>query len=215
MNGHQKRIAFIVIFAIAMAYFEAAVVVYLRELHYPLGFSFPLRAPLQELIVIELFREIATILMLITVGAVAGRKFWEKFGYFIILFGVWDIFYYIWLKVTIGWPGSFLEWDVLFLIPVPWIGPVIAPIAISVLMIIIGLSITGLFSRGYSFRPALFTWLLTVFATALVLFSFMYDVDATLRFQMPRPYLYWLLLSGLTLYVLAYIHSYRKVIREK
>jgi hypothetical protein len=207
---YGKKLILVAVFAVAMAYFEAAVVVYLRELFHPEGFAFPLKAVPGRQIIVELLREIATMIMLITVAAMSGRKFWERFGYFLILFGIWDIFYYIWLRVAVGWPSSFLEWDILFLIPLPWIAPVIAPVAVAVLMLIIGLSITRLYYKGFSFEPTLRSWILAAAATAMILFSFMYDLDATLHFQMPRPYLYWLLISGLALYVVAYLHSYEK-----
>ena len=205
-----KKYLFAAIFAVAMAYFEAAVVVYLREIYYPGGFSLPLVMIPQKMIIIELFREASTMIMLIAVTWFMGRKFWERFGWFIILFGIWDIFYYVWLKLTIGWPESLLDWDVLFLIPVPWIGPVISPVAVSAVMIIIGYSITKLYFKGRHFKPTLFSWILASVATCMVLFSFMHDLDATLRLQPPRPYLYWLLISGLTLYAWAYLHPFCK-----
>ena len=211
---YARKLTYIVIFAVAMAYFEAAVVVYLRELYHPEGFMFPLKAVPTGEIIVELFRELATMIMLVMVAVMSGRKSWERFGYFLILFGIWDIFYYVWLKATIGWPSSFLDWDILFLIPLPWIGPVIAPVAVSTLMIIVGLSMTRLFQKGFSFGPTIRTWILAILATAMILFSFMYDLDATLRFQMPRPYLYWLLISGLALYIVAYLHSYERTTRR-
>lgn len=191
-----------------MAYFEAAVVIYLRQLYYPGGFSLPLRVIPDRFIMIEIFRELSTIIMLLMVAALCGKKFWERFGYFIVLFGIWDIFYYVWLKATIDWPASLLDWDVLFLVPLPWIGPVIAPVAVSIVMIVIGYSITRLFNKGRKFRPTLFSWILAVAATLMIIFSFIYDFGATLHYDLPRPYLYWLLISGLTLYVWAYLHSY-------
>ena len=106
---YATRLFLILLFGVAVAYFEAAVVVYLRELFYPDGFSFPLTVIPLSLYAIELFRELATIVILITVAALAGKRFWERFGFFIILFGVWDIFYYIWLKTTINWPSSLLD----------------------------------------------------------------------------------------------------------
>ena len=113
--SYRMRLIYVMLFAVAMGYFEAAIVVYLRELYYPEGFSFPLTVPPVRLIIIELFREAATIIMLISVAALAARKFWERFGYFIILFGIWDIFYYISLKVTLNWPSTLFDWDILFL----------------------------------------------------------------------------------------------------
>ncbi len=191
-----------------MAYFEAAVVIYLRQLYYPGGFAFPLIDITQKFIKLEILRELSTIIMLLMVAALCGKKFWERFGYFIILFGIWDIFYYVWLKATIDWPASLLDWDVLFLVPLPWIGPVIAPVAISIVMILIGYSITRLFNKGRKFRPTLFSWILAVAATIMIIFSFIYDFGATLHYDLPRPYFYWLLISGMTLYIWAYLHSY-------
>jgi hypothetical protein len=207
---HRTRIILIMLFGVAMAYVEAMVVVYLRELFYPEGFSFPLKLVPLNLITMELFRELASVVMVVAVAAIAGKKFWERFGYFIVLFGIWDIFYYIWLKVTIDWPFSLLDWDILFLIPIPWIGPVIAPVLVALLMVVIGLSITSLFARGYTFRPTALTWVLSVVGTTALLFSFMRDTGATLYQQMPQPYWYGFLIVGLLLNLIAYLHSYRR-----
>ena len=135
--------------------------------------------------------------MLAAVSMLAGRKFWERFGYFIIMFGVWDIFYYIWLKAAINWPSSLFEWDILFLIPLPWIGPVIAPVLVALLMIVIGISLTYLFNKGQTFKPTVVTWVLAVIATVVIMYSFMCDVEAGLRQGMPKPYRYELLLIGI------------------
>jgi len=139
------------VFSISMALVEAGIVIYLRALYYPEGFSFPLKIITTRHLIFELARETATILMLISVSALIGKSFWEKFAYFLILFGFWDIFYYIWLKIAIGWPLSLLDWDILFLIPLPWIGPVIAPVTIAIMMILAGLFILFLFKKGYDF----------------------------------------------------------------
>lgn len=209
--SYSLKIIMIFSFGIAMAYLEATVVVYLRELFYPDGFSLPLKILPHHLINIEIFREFSTVVMLIAVAAIAGRRFWERFGYFIILFGVWDIFYYVWLNVTIGWPSSLFEWDILFLIPMPWIGPVIAPSAVALLMVIGGWHITMLYSRGFEFRLLPISWVLWLAATGVILYSFMYDTAATIDLQQPRPYLYSLLVIGLFLYVAGHFISLRKV----
>jgi hypothetical protein len=211
---YHTRIIMTALFGMAMAFFEAAVVVYLRELYYPHGFSFPLRLIPLRLIYIELFREAATIIMLTVVAGLAGKKFWERFGYFIILFGVWDIFYYIWLKITVNWPSSLLEYDILFLIPLPWVGPVIAPVLVAILMVVFGFLITVLYARGYTFKPTAFTWTLSIAATTILLYSFMRDTDATLRQQMPHDYPYILLIAGLLLYMVAFWNSYIRAKKE-
>jgi hypothetical protein len=214
-DGCFSKIVILFLFAVAIGYFEAAVVVYLRALLYPDGFSFPLRDISTRLIVIELFREAATIVILVTVAALSGRRFWERFGFFLIIFGAWDIFYYVWLKATIDWPLTILDWDVLFLIPAPWLAPVVAPMSIAILMIAIGISVTGLFRKGYNFRPTSVTWALAVSGTIMILYSFMRDYGAMYNKQLPRPYLYGFLVAGLLLYVAGYLISYKKTIETR
>ena len=114
MLSTQRKLLWVFLFAVAMAYFEAAVVVYLRLIFYPDGFAFPLVSGPPATILIELGREVATILMLVAIGILCGRSKTERFAYLLISFGVWDIMYYVWLKVQIGWPASFLTWDLLF-----------------------------------------------------------------------------------------------------
>ncbi|MBC7863305.1 MAG: hypothetical protein IAF38_10045 [Bacteroidia bacterium] len=136
-----KKLIWISLFAIAMGYLETAVVVYLRKLYYPGGFNFPLKTIESSIGVVEFFREIATIVMLIGAGVIAGKTRNEKFAWFIFCFAVWDIFYYVFLKVLLGWPHSLVDWDILFLIPVPWVGPVLAPCIIALTMILLAMII--------------------------------------------------------------------------
>jgi hypothetical protein len=91
----------------------------------------------------ELAREAATLLMLMTVGWLAGRKWRTRLAYWLIAFGVWDIFYYVFLKTLTGWPQSLFSWDVLFLLPLPWWGPVFAPVSVALLMILWGTLMCG------------------------------------------------------------------------
>ncbi len=204
------RVLWITVFAIAMAFVESAVVVYLRVIYYPEGFHFPLKLILDSTIKAELFREMATLVMLLSVAVLAGKKLWERFAWFLLAFGVWDIFYYVWLKVLIDWPDSLFEWDILFLIPLPWIGPVIAPISISLLMIIIGIMILQLFHKGHEFKPVLTSFILASTGAVLILYSFMLDTGATLYQQLPQPYHYEYLIIGDILFVAAFFVSYRE-----
>lgn len=136
ING--RTMAIVTIYAAAMALLESAVVVYLRRLYYP---DNPLDIfPLQFLgsydAVVELSRELATVIMILSVALLVERSSRiRSFAAFVFVFGVWDIFYYVWLKILIGWPRSWLEWDVLFLIPIVWLGPWICPVLISLLFI--------------------------------------------------------------------------------
>ena len=154
-----KTIFKVMVFAVSFAFVEAAVVVYLRHL---LGAAAQLEIPNEILFLIpgvtflepetagkiiantailnvERIREAATLVMLTAVAAISGKKLTEKIAFFFLSFGVWDIFYYIFLRLTIGWPKSFTDLDIFFLLPTPWVGPVIAPIAISSILIIVSL----------------------------------------------------------------------------
>ncbi|MEY2828258.1 MAG: hypothetical protein RIQ33_116 [Bacteroidota bacterium] len=132
------KILFIVsLFAIAMGFLETAVVVYLRELYYPDGFDFPMVATSNLVLKTELLREFATLIMLIAVGLLAGKTKAQQFVYFLYSFAIWDLFYYVFLKWLLNWPASFFTWDILFLLPMPWYGPVLAPCIISITMILL------------------------------------------------------------------------------
>ncbi len=202
MKTYQKLFT-VAVFATAFGFVESSVVVYLRALYYPEGFSFPLAAMQAQHLLVELAREFSTIVMLVTVGLLAGNSRWQKFSYFLVAFGVWDIFYYIWLKVILHWPASLFDWDILFLIPVPWIGPVIAPVLISLVMIASGILIIRHEAEGKSFHPSLSVWLVSITSSAVILYTFMNDTGATLRFEMPRPYQYEFFIPALLLLLLA------------
>jgi len=204
VNGIARRIVWVSVFAITFAFVEASVVVYLRALYYPAGFEFPLRLVTLSHLQVELARETATLGMLVSVAALAGRVRWEQFGYFLVAFGVWDIFYYVWLKVALDWPSALTDWDVLFLLPLPWIGPVMAPVLISLVMIVCGVHLVKRLRAGKHFAPRLITWSLSIIATAVILYSFIHDVPATMQGADPQPYRYEFLGVGVILYIASF-----------
>ena len=142
MSDHlsaRTRWAVVMTFAIAMAWLEAASVFYIRTLvgriePYQAN-PLPINGPLGE---VEVWREAATLVMIATLGLLAGRTWRHRAGYAAMVFGTWDIFYYVFLHVISGWPRTLVDWDVLFLLPLPWWGPVIAPVSIAVVLIIWG-----------------------------------------------------------------------------
>ena len=152
-NTNLKGFVIVVLFAVGLAYIESAVVVYLREIFYPAGFTFPL-ADLRndprwlELLITEVGREVATIIVLLSGCWLIGSNFRTRLAYFLTIFAVWDIFYYIWLKVLINWPASIMDWDILFLIPGMWASPVCAPVAISLTMLAFAIVILHRESSG-------------------------------------------------------------------
>lgn len=139
----------LVLYATAMGWLEAVVVVYLRALlgivpgaSYPGGAETIRRmAERSWMIPAEQTREAATIVMLAAVAWLAGRARHSRFGAFLVSFGIWDIAYYAALRVMIGWPPALTTMDLLFLIPQHrwWYQPVIVPVAISTVMIAWGL----------------------------------------------------------------------------
>jgi hypothetical protein len=183
-------------YAIAMAYLESAVVVYLRLIYYPQGFDFPLRVIEPWVGAIEVGREAATLVMLLALSWISGKDRWERFLHFCFTFAVWDIFYYLWLRVFIGWPPSLLSWDILFLIPVPWVAPVLAPVLVSVFLIAGSVVMLHLKARGVPLSFARWHWALAVAGGALVLASFMLDAGAVLAGRNPQPFRWWLFGAG-------------------
>ena len=174
-EGLLARVGLLGAYALAMGYVEAAVVIYLRRLCYPGGFCFPLRALPPNVLSIEMLREVATIVMLVSVTTLAGRRLRERIAFFLLAFGVWDISYYAGLKLWLGWPPSFLTWDVLFLIPIVWTSPVAAPIICSTLMICCGSAVLWV---GRKAGPVLLSFpefLSLALGVLLVLVSFLWN----------------------------------------
>ncbi|MCD6378909.1 hypothetical protein J7M07_00505 [bacterium] len=170
-----RRFLILAGYSVAMGVFEAIVVIYLRRIYYPQGFEFPLRQFSSKMLSIELLREFSTILMIIAVAFLSARDGLKRFAWFLYIFAVWDISYYISLKLLIGWPPSLLTWDILFLIPVTWAGPVLAPAICSITMLLITFSVIYLKDRGYSIRMAGFHWVLIISGGLVIFWSFIKD----------------------------------------
>lgn len=175
-----KNLWWVGLFAIAMAYLESAVVVYLRRIYgiSDLILSVPSFDP--QIGAIELGRELATLIMLLSVGWAVGKRFQSRLGFTVFAFGLWDIFYYIWLRVFIGWPKTLLDPDLLFLLPLPWWGPVLAPVLIAALMSIGGALAVIKDENGLLLHPSPATWATLVAGILLILYIFMADTLASL-----------------------------------
>ena len=214
----KQTLMLMTLFAVAMALLEAAVVVYMRQLYYPEN---PLELfPLQFLLVydpvLELSREAATVAMIIAVALLAERSTWtRRFAAFVFVFGVWDVFYYFWLKVLIGWPVSWLEWDVLFLIPGVWLGPWICPALIALLFVAWGfMALTSASTVAFTRRS-----LLVFFCgAALGLVTFLQPatrvmidggVEALTRYT-PGRFWWWLFVPGYLLMMVGFAMTFRK-----
>jgi hypothetical protein len=175
-----RKLPAVAVFAFAMAYVEAATVSYLRDLYGIEDLVRDLPAAADRFTAIEIGREAATLVMLLAVGWIAGRALQDRIGHFVFAFGVWDLGYYFWLSIFSGFPGSPLDWDVLFLIPLPWWGPVLAPSLIAGLMCIGGAAAVYGADRGVAWR---LTWPnagVAATGIAVVLYTFMADAIGAL-----------------------------------
>ncbi len=181
----RPRLAAAGLLAAAFGWIEAAVVVYLRRLYYPGGFAFPLRPIDPALLRVELAREAATLMLLAAAAWLAGRRPGERFGWFLALFGVWDLAYYAGLKIALDWPAGWGEWDILFLLPLPWVAPWWTAAVIALLMAVVGIAAVGAAARGRRPRADRATWMLAAAGTAVVLWTFMRDLDAGLGRTLP------------------------------
>ena len=161
-------------FSVSMGFLESAVVVYLRKIYYPYGFEFPMTPIEGPIAITELFRELATLIMLFSVSLIAGKTLKQRFAYFIFCFAIWDIFYYIFLYLLIGWPQSLLTWDILFLIPVTWTGPVIAPILVSLTMTGAALYILIRNSKNKKIKLNILRWCFFIAGSLLIFLSFIW-----------------------------------------
>lgn len=212
VKKHLKTtLLWITVFSMAMGFLESAVVVYLRELYYPSGFDFPMVIMTGHIAVTEIIRESATMIMLIAIAWIAGESSLKRFAWFLYCFALWDIFYYVFLKILVDWPPSLLTWDILFLIPVVWTGPVIAPVIASFTMILLACSI--LFS---DLKPVPVNARILIFTGAcIVFFSFIWDFcsllikeysfeglfkfrlhQALVKQYIPVHFIWWLFMAG-------------------
>lgn len=192
----------VIIISIALAYMESSVVVYLRKIYYPGADLFPIKMFDANIGLTELGRELATLIILACIGWMSGKNRAQRFAYILLAFAIWDIFYYVFLKMLIDWPASLFTWDILFLIPVTWDGPVLAPCIVSLNLIIFSASILYLDKKHYSEtkpiisrRDSLITRIGFTLGSILILISFMKDYTSLL---MKNGYLkdFWNLLSN-------------------
>jgi hypothetical protein len=154
----------------------------------------------------EVAREAATLLMLGAVAAAVGGNFRQWLAFFLLAFGAWDISYYAFLKVLIDWPKSLLTWDILFLIPVPWSGPVLAPALVALTMVGTGLVFLWRESKGHSIRLRVVHWFCAYAGALFILAAFTWDCRNVMAGGMPKPFNWPLFALGEVLWVMAFLH---------
>ena len=202
-----KQLLWLTVWGVTFGYMEAAVVVYLREIYYPEGFSFPLVIIQDHILLTEVLREAATLLILWATACLTYKRLQSRFAAFFLLFGLWDIFYYIFLKLLLLWPESMNTWDILFLIPVPWAGPVWAPVLVS-----IGFIYTGTIILFYNHKNRFITFdrrfvLLELFSALLIILSFMIPGSSILEQHTPTHFPWTLFLTGFLVGLAVFLYT--------
>ena len=216
MTSWKTRLIASVLFATAFGYVEAAVVVYLRAVYQPIRLQLhpgisahdllpaitldQLRArgwEVERQLYVELGRELATLVMLASVAWGMCRSRREWFAYFALMFAVWDIFYYVFLRLAIGWPATLFDWDILFLLPVIWTGPVIAPVLVSCGLVFGSLWAIIREGRGCPLRLSLWCWLGMIVAGVVVIVSFCLDWRNIQAGGVPNPFRWDMFFAGL------------------
>jgi hypothetical protein len=124
--SERRRVGWIAltVYAVAMAMVEAACVVTLKQLYFPEGWAPPFHPIPASALRLEQWREVATLVMIGAVASFGRPTFRTGLARGLWIFGLWDLFYYAFLKIWTGFPGSLLDLDLVFLVPRPWIAPV-------------------------------------------------------------------------------------------
>lgn len=218
----------LLVFGAAFGYVEAAVVVYLRALYEPMHQRLhPHRAPddlfpvirLDQLraegpqpmrwLAVELAREAATLAMLAAAALAVARNFRQWFAAFLFVFGIWDIFFYVFLKVLLDWPPSLATWDLLFLLPVPWVGPVAAPVLVALAMVGSGTVVWWREARGRPLRLRGGHWAAVVVGGVILVLAFCWDYRNILAGGFPNPFPWPLFAGGLGVAGVSFVHAWR------
>ena len=208
MISITKQLFWLMVWGIAFAYMEASVVVYLRKLYYPEGFVFPVVIAESRIIVTEILRESATLIIMWATANLTYRSMQSRIAAFIILFGIWDIFYYLFLKIVLNWPRGLASWDILFLIPLPWVGPVWAPIVVSVGLIYAGAAILMRNHAGCFLHFGSRFIRLELSAGSIIILSFLIPGYAVITQSIPGHFPWYLFWTGFIMGFGAFLYQF-------
>lgn len=206
IKSTDQRIIFsLIAFGIAFGFLEAAVVVYLRVISHsvraaagiPPDQLFPLIKIEQigsymKIVRIEAAREASTIVMLVSIALAATRNARTWIAAFALVFGVWDLAFYASLRIMTGWPASLGNWDLLFLLPVPWTGPVLAPSIVAASLVAGG--IVALMRQPP--RIDRVTWMMLLAGGAIVFVSFIWEWRDVVAGMMPKNFPWTIFVAG-------------------
>ncbi len=224
MPNFPRAFAGLVLFSIAFGYLEASVVVYGRTIYTPLQHELMAGRPMNDLfplidsellqtrapeafrmLLMEIAREAATLLMLAAVALMSTRTRSAAAAAYAVAFGVWDITFYLFLRLLTGWPASFTTWDLLFLLPLPWVGPVWSPVVVALSLIVGG---TLALWRPLTLGPR--DWAGFLAACTLIMTAFMWDFRGMLAGELPVHFQWPLFWSGELLGIATFVLAWRR-----
>lgn len=209
MENKKRRAAYVSLSLLALAFgwIEASVVLYLREIYvreatlratsYLPNLQVALVSLPGRLVVLEMAREACTLVLLAAAGWLAGRRPADRVGAFLVSFGIWDLVYYAALRLVSGWPDSISTWDILFLIPSPWVAPVWAPVTVATLFVLAGSYLFWTSDRERRYRWTDLSML--VASVFLTIAAFLLGSRAVLDHRVPEHFPILLFWSGVGL----------------
>lgn len=134
----------ITLYAVAMAFVEAACVITLKRLYFPEGWHPPFHDIPPDGLRLEQWREAATLVMIGAVACLGRPAVRDAVARALWIFGIWDLGYYAFLRILTGFPSSLMDLDVVFLIPHAWIAPVWLPVLGSAACLAVALRLRSL-----------------------------------------------------------------------
>jgi hypothetical protein len=222
----RRRLVLLILFGIVFGYVEAAAVVYIRVVYEPIhqrlfpktaaNDLFPLAVfeqwsreahPYVKTPFMEMSREVGTLLLLALMAQAVSRTGPQWFASFALVFGVWDLTYYLWLLLLIGWPQTLLEWDLLFVVPVPWVAPVLAPLLVAATMVLTSSIYFWTEAVGRPMQPGRWNYALVLGGGLTIMISFWWDWRNILARGTPNPFNWLVLLLGLAVGVGGFCHA--------
>jgi hypothetical protein len=161
--------------------------------------------PLRQMLIVELIRELATLAMLAAAALAVARSIGTWLAGFAIAFGAWDLSFYVFLKLLIDWPASLLTWDLLFLLPAPWAGPVLAPVIVAVSLVV-----CGWIALQRDMRAKRLEWVGLVAGGLIIITSFMFDTRSLMAGKTPESFPWWLFALGEAMGIAAFLRALQR-----
>jgi hypothetical protein len=213
MADRDTRASYIAlwVFALAFGWIEAAAVVYLRQTSPQAtgdAVQFPLMLISADLVSVEIVREACTLLLLGAAAWLSARRWADRIGAFLLMFGVWDLAYYAVLRLVVGWPRALTNWDILFLIPLPWIAPVWAPATVATIFVVAGsyLFWTARKPRHYAARD----FAIVLASAGAIVAAFLVEWRVVFATDVPEYFPHWLYWAGVILGTAWFVRAERR-----